>query len=91
MGSFLRECTYQGTKGGTDTNRPDAKRRYYHMFAKDELRRLIQLAQEIRLVVDSPSLPVNGAEKARAGNRVEIVATGWERSNYYIELWRWKR
>jgi tRNA (uracil-5-)-methyltransferase TRM9 len=62
------------------------------MFAKDELRRLIQLAaQEIGLVVDSPSLPVNGAEKARVGHGVEIVADGWERSNYYIELRRWKR
>jgi tRNA (uracil-5-)-methyltransferase TRM9 len=62
------------------------------MFAKDELRGLTQLAaQEIGLVVDSPSLPVDGAEKARAEDGVEIVATGWERSNYYIELRRWKR
>jgi hypothetical protein len=27
------------------------------------------------LVVDSPSFPVNGAEKARAGNKVETIAT----------------
>jgi tRNA (uracil-5-)-methyltransferase TRM9 len=73
-------------------DRSDAIRRYYHMFAKDELRGLTQLAaQEIGLLVDSPPSPVNGAKKARVGDGVEIVATGWERSNYYIELRRWKR
>ena len=71
-------------------NKPDAIRRYYHMFAKDELRGLVQLAaQEIGLEVDSPSL--NKAEMAMATQGVEIVANGWERSNYYIELRRWQR
>jgi tRNA (uracil-5-)-methyltransferase TRM9 len=60
------------------------------MFAKDELRGLVQLAaQEIGLEVNSPSL--NKAEMAMATEGVEIVANGWERSNYYIELWRWQR
>ena len=60
------------------------------MFAKDELRGLVQLAaQEIGLEVDSPSL--NEAEMAMATEGVEIVANGWERSNYYIELRRWTR
>ena len=59
------------------------------MFAKDELRGLVQLAaQATGLVVDSPTL--NEVEKARATDGVEIVANGWERSNYYIELRRWK-
>jgi len=71
-------------------NQPDTIRRYYHMFAKDELRGLVQLAaQEIGLEVDSPSL--NEAEMAMVTEGVEIVANGWERSNYYIELRRWKR
>lgn len=72
-------------------NKPDAIRRYYHMFAKDELRGLVQVAaQEIGLEVNSPSL--NKAEEmAMATEGVEIVANGWERSNYYIELRRWQR
>jgi tRNA (uracil-5-)-methyltransferase TRM9 len=69
---------------------PDEIRRYYHMFTKDELRGLVQLAaQEMGLAVDSPSL--NEAEKVGTTDGVEIVANGWERSNYYIELRRWKR
>jgi len=71
-------------------DRPDAIHRYYHMFAKDELRGLVQLAvQEIGLEVDSPFL--NEADMVKAAEGVEIVESGWERSNYYIELRRWQR
>jgi tRNA (uracil-5-)-methyltransferase TRM9 len=68
---------------------PDATRRYYHMFSKDELRGLVQsAAQELGLNVGPPSS--NEAE-AKGAVGVEIVVSGWERSNYYIELRRWQR
>ena len=71
-------------------DRPDAIQRYYHMFAKGELRELVQLAvQEIGLEVDSPFL--DEADTVKATEGVEIVKNGWERSNYYIELKRWQR
>ncbi|KAG2367467.1 hypothetical protein BDR07DRAFT_1448787 [Suillus spraguei] len=49
--------------------------RYYHMFAKGELKQLtVQAAEELGLM----------------GCRgVEIIQEGWERSNYYVELRRW--
>lgn len=60
------------------------------MFAKDELRGLVQLAvQDIGLEVDSPFL--GEADTVKAVEGVEIVEDGWERSNYYIELRRWQR
>jgi tRNA (uracil-5-)-methyltransferase TRM9 len=68
---------------------PDAIRRYYHMFSKDELRGLVQsAAQELGLKVSSP--PSNEA-KVKGTEGVWIVESGWERSNYYIELRRWQR
>jgi tRNA (uracil-5-)-methyltransferase TRM9 len=79
------EQAQQGPK-----DRPDAIHRYYHMFAKDELRRLVQLAvQEIGLEFDSPYS--NEADTVKTAEGVEIVENGWERSNYYIELRRWQR
>jgi len=68
---------------------PDAIRRYYHMFAQGELLELVQkAAQEMRLNVSPP--PLNAAE-AKSMEGMEVVASGWERSNYYIELRRWRR
>jgi tRNA (uracil-5-)-methyltransferase TRM9 len=68
---------------------PDAIRRYYHMFSRDELSGLAQsAAQELGLKVGPP--PSNEAE-VKGTEGVEIVVTGWERSNYYIELRRWQR
>ncbi len=68
---------------------PDAVRRYYHMFSKDELRGLVQsVAQELGLKVGPR--PSNGA-KVKGSEGVEIIMSGWERSNYYIELRRWQR
>ena len=67
---------------------PDAIRRYYHMFSKDELRGLVQsAAQELGLKVGPPSS--NEAE-VKGTEGVEIIVSGWERSNYYIELRRWQ-
>lgn len=68
---------------------PDAIRRYYHMFSRDELRGLVQsAAQELGMKVGPR--PSNEAE-VKGTEGVEIVVSGWERSNYYIELRRWKR
>lgn len=59
------------------------------MFSKDELRGLVLSAgQELGLKVGPP--PLNEAED-KGTEGVEIVVSGWERSNYYIELWRWQR
>jgi len=70
-------------------NTPVAIPRYYHMFAKDELRTLVEnAAQELGLKVCPASS--NEAESNGTGG-VEIVASGWERSNYYIELRRWQK
>jgi len=68
---------------------PDAIRRYYHMFSKDELRGLVHSAtQELGLKVGPR--PSNETE-VKCTEGVEIVVSGWERSNYYIELRRWQR
>lgn len=65
---------------------PEVIQRYYHMFAKDELGQLVRVAaQEMGLMVGPPMNQVEGAEG------IEIVASGWERSNYYVELQRWRR
>jgi tRNA (uracil-5-)-methyltransferase TRM9 len=58
--------------------------RYYHMFSRGELTSLVHdAARELRLFV--------GAEaSAGASSGLEIVQDGWERSNYYVEIRRWK-
>jgi len=68
---------------------PDAIRRYYHMFSRDELRGLVQsAAQELGLKVGPPH---SNETDVKGTEGVEIVVSGWERSNYYIELRRWQR
>lgn len=58
--------------------------RYYHMFAKGELRSLVsEAAAGLDILVGTAS----GQERLCQG--VEIVQDGWERSNYYVELRRW--
>jgi tRNA (uracil-5-)-methyltransferase TRM9 len=58
------------------------------MFSKDELRGLVQRASlELGLKLGPSSS--NEAE-ANGTEGVEIVVSGWERSNYYIELRRWQ-
>jgi tRNA (uracil-5-)-methyltransferase TRM9 len=67
---------------------PDAIRRYYHMFSGEELRVLVQsAAKELGLKVGPPS---SNEADANSSEGVEIVVSGWERSNYYIELRRWQ-
>lgn len=57
------------------------------MFAKGELRRLVEEAtRELELQV-GPPMP-NGALGVMQG--VEIVEDSWERSNYYVELRCWE-
>ena len=74
--------------GQTRNVPPDAIRRYYHMFSREELRVLVQsAAQELGLKVGPPS---SNEADADSSEGVEIVVCGWERSNYYIELRRWQ-
>lgn len=64
---------------------PQVFNRYYHMFEAGELRGLVvQAAERMGLSVGEE---VAGGEK----EGVEIVQDGWERSNYFVELRRWKR
>ena len=59
--------------------------RYYHMFTKGELCELTtSAAQELDLAIGNES-DVTGDQG------IEIVQCGWERSNYYIEIRRWRR
>lgn len=60
--------------------------RYYHMFAKGELRALVcEAAEQIGLQVG------NQVEKAEHQKGLEIIQDGWERSNYYVELKLWEQ
>jgi len=59
--------------------------RYYHMFARGELRGLVtEAAAGLSLVVGVAA----GQPPSTQG--VEIVQDGWERSNYYVELRCWR-
>ena len=61
--------------------------RYYHMFSEGELYELTRsAAQELGLAVGS-ELDVS----VSVDQGVEIVQCGWERSNYYIEIRRWRQ
>ena len=57
--------------------------RYYHMFARGELTKLVHDAAE------DLGLHVGPRGQQQAGSGIEIVQDGWERSNYYVELRRW--
>lgn len=59
--------------------------RYYHMFSKGELCELTtSAAKELGFAIGN-ELDVT------ADRGIEIVQCGWERSNYYIEIRRWRR
>ena len=75
------ELAAQGTDGST------VYHRYYHMFARGELVALVRSAAEEMGLEILPAPEVSS--DCRLG--VEIVEDGWERSNYYVELKRWKR
>jgi len=63
---------------------PQVFNRYYHMFARGELTDLVHEAAEgLSMHVGSP--------KDDATEGIEIVQDGWERSNYYVELRRWRQ
>lgn len=58
--------------------------RYYHMFAEGELNELVtEAAGEMDLQMGEP--------EAGSVCGVQIVQDGWERSNYFVELRRWKQ
>jgi tRNA (uracil-5-)-methyltransferase TRM9 len=59
--------------------------RYYHMFAKGELRKVVlDAAQHLGLFVGSKE------SNPSVTRGLEIVQDGWSRSNYYIEFHCWK-
>ena len=60
-------------------------KRYYHMFSKGELPELTRTATE------ELGLQVGNESDVSADQGIEIVQCGWERSNYYIEIRRWRR
>lgn len=63
---------------------PQVFDRYYHMFAKGELRILVcEAAEELGLSVGDKSNALNS-------RGIEIVQDGWERSNYYVEIRTWE-
>ena len=59
--------------------------RYYHMFSKGELYELTGSA------VQGLGLSIGSESDVSADEGIEIVQCGWERSNYYIEIRRWRR
>jgi tRNA (uracil-5-)-methyltransferase TRM9 len=67
-------------------NAPQVFNRYYHMFAQGELLVLVEEAVRVLgLVLGDASGSIIGT------SGVEVVRHGWERSNHYVELRRWKR
>jgi tRNA (uracil-5-)-methyltransferase TRM9 len=72
-------------KPSPDASLPEVFNRYYHMFAKGELKALAsEAAEDLGLFVGS-------RESSSSTHGVEIVQDGWERSNYYVELRRWSK
>ena len=63
---------------------PPVFNRYYHMFAKGELTKLVHDA------ANELGLSIGSQEDKSEGSGIEIVQDGWERSNYYVELRRWE-
>lgn len=58
--------------------------RYYHMFAHGELTELVMAA------ASELGLHIGPATQGQPMEGIEIIQDGWERSNYYVELRRWK-
>ncbi|KAF8514061.1 S-adenosyl-L-methionine-dependent methyltransferase [Gautieria morchelliformis] len=75
---------HQAPEGGE----PKVFNRYYHMFASGELE---GLAREAAAVLDLEviSKPSSASDR-RVRQGIEIVRSGWERSNWYMELKRWQ-
>lgn len=62
-----------------DTNSTDAGQthdRYYHLFERGELEQLVQEAAE----------EISSDDRLGGAKTVEVVESGWERENWYVEL-----
>lgn len=76
---------------------PQIFQRYYHLFADSELLDLTtRAASELGIVVGDISTPNEEGKVGDGGDDdivcgMEIVKTGWERSNYYLEARMWSR
>ena len=79
-------CTTEvTTEDGNHEQRNKVFNRYCHMFSEGELHELtVNAARELRLEIGSDS-------EISANRAVEIVQSGWERSNNYIEVRQWRR
>jgi len=73
----------------TEQAEPKLFNRYYHMFAEGELLQLAcEAARDMELKIGLP--PSRENEDLTKSMGVEIIQSGWERSNYYVEMRRWK-
>jgi tRNA (uracil-5-)-methyltransferase TRM9 len=69
---------------------PRILNRYYHMFARGELLGLVhEAARELDLHVGAKEVSAS-RKTASAVQGLEVVQSGWERSNYYVEVRRWQ-
>lgn len=81
--------TIAKSKAEDTTGIPKIYQRYYHFFSASELSDLFcRAAAELDIVVG----PVGQkSDSSREYFGAEIVNTGWERSNYYLEARMWRR
>ncbi|EIN07426.1 S-adenosyl-L-methionine-dependent methyltransferase [Punctularia strigosozonata HHB-11173 SS5] len=67
---------------------PPTFNRYYHMFARGELRALAEeVVSDMGLMLGEPFVVSASSNGANMGAR--FTQDGWERSNYYLEIRRW--
>ena len=67
--------------------------RYYHMFGKGELLKLVcEAARDMGLAVKctSGNDPHANPQDSTSKRGIEIVQDGWEKSNYYVEFRCWE-
>lgn len=73
---------------------PPVYNRYYHMFEAGELKALVcSAAQELgileRLRPKDYTMSTSAASR-ECQKYVEVVQDGWERSNFFVELYLWE-
>ncbi|KZT26268.1 S-adenosyl-L-methionine-dependent methyltransferase [Neolentinus lepideus HHB14362 ss-1] len=85
-----RHTSHQGTSPLTIMHESSAKafNRFYHMFAAGELEQLVIEAAEDMNIQLGPKSTDSSINAGVSG--IAVVQSGWERSNYYIELQRWR-
>lgn len=87
--SVPRETEEPGQHTPSSVNSQEQEKvfnRYYHMFARGELRGLVcEAAEQMGLRIGTE------AQNIEYQRGLEIVQDGWERSNYYVELRLWCR